>query len=157
MNDERYREELEVEPDELNLLQEYVADTPGLELEVIQEAEPGIAPLLILGIIGAASLVAGAVTYLADMRRGGQVIDLREGHDLAKRSREVIYGYVLIIAADGKVSIEVHEPKNFFAGVIKDVLEAVQNIATKTMETAAEAAKAAVGNRGSVTTEPGSD
>lgn len=154
MSNELHREELEIDQDELELLKQYVAGEPGLELEVAEEPEPGFAPLLIIGLVGAGTVVAGAVSYLAEVRRGGQVIDLREGHELARRDKGVVYGLVIIVATDGTVKVDVKEPKGYFATVFKDVLEALQGTAAKTVEAALRAATAAAGNRATVTSGP---
>jgi hypothetical protein len=147
------RQQLEVSPEELEILKAEVEADPNAELEIVEEGE-GIAPLIIVAIIGGASFVGGTVTYILDRRKGGQVIDLREGAEKREyRSKDVDYGLVLIYAADGKVTVEVHEPKGFFGQVIKDVLDAVTTIATKSLEAVAEAAKKATGDKGTVKTE----
>ena len=150
------RQQIEVNPEEFEILKAEVAAQPGAKLEIIEEGE-GIAPLIVVGIIGGASFVGGTVAYILDQRKGGQVIDLREG--AAKqgyRSKEVVYGLVLIYSADGTVTVEVKEPKGFFGQVIKDVLDALTDMVTRSVEAVAEVAKQAVGDRATVTSAPAS-
>jgi hypothetical protein len=149
------RQELRIDSQEdLELLREVVAEDPDVELEVVREV-PGIAPLFIIAVIGAAAAVAGAIADYTERRKGGQIIDLREGQQLTRRDKSVVYGLIVIVAADGKVTVEVKEPKGFFGQVLKDVLDALQGIATKSIEAAAAAVKGAVGDHATVKTEPG--
>lgn len=140
--------------EDLELLQAIVAEEDGVELELVEKDDRGFAPLIIVALIGAAAVAAGAWAYFEDRRRGGQIIDLRDGAEkIARRDKDVVYGLIVIIANDGKVTVEVKEPKGFFGTVIKDVLEAVQGVVTKSVESVAAAAKSAVGDRGTVDTE----
>src|SRR4051794_1663536 len=124
------RKEIEVSAEELELLREEAQRQPGAEIEVVEEPE-GIAPLLIVAVIGGAAFVGGAVDYILDRRQGGMVIDLREAAKKREyRSKEVRYGLVVIYAADGTVKVEVHEPKGFFGQVVDSVLEALKGIVT---------------------------
>lgn len=155
MSDVQQRQELRIESaEELELLRKIVAEEPDVELEVVRE-QTGIAPLIIVALFGAAAGLAGALAYFGEVKKGGQVIDLREGHQLAKRDKGVVFGLIVIIAEDGKVNVDVKEPKGFFGQVLKDVLDALQGVATKTIEAAAEVAKKAAGDKADVTTEPG--
>jgi hypothetical protein len=148
------RQQIEVSPEELEMLRAEVAAEPGAELEIISE-EQGFAPLIIVAVIGGAGFVGGTIAYILDRRKGGQVIDLREGAKKREyRSKDVQYGLVLIYAADGKVTVEVKEPKGFFGQVIKDVLDAVTGMVTKPVEAVADAAKKAAGDKATVKTEP---
>ncbi len=147
------RERIEISPEDLEEAREAAREF-GVELEVEERVEEGIAPIVILAFIGAGAGVAGAIAYFQERRLGGQIIDLRPGEALTKRDKSVVYGLVVIIAADGKVTVEVKEPKTFFGQVVKDVLDAVQGIAEKTMDAAAAAAKAVTGDRANVTVEP---
>lgn len=157
MADKIDRQEYQLESvSDLELLRAIVAEQEGVELEFVkQEAEPGIAPLIVIALVGAVGVVGGAWAYFQDRRQGGQIIDLRpEATEVAHRDKGVVYGLMVIIAADGKVTVEVKEPKGFFGQIISDVLAAVQGIATKSIEAVAEAAKGATGDKATVTTEP---
>jgi hypothetical protein len=70
-----------------------------------------------LSIAGSAFAVA-TVIYLLDRHKGGQVIDLRPGAPKAiYRTTDVSYGYVIIVAIDGTVRVEVREPRGMFGQV----------------------------------------
>jgi hypothetical protein len=146
------RKEIEVSPEELELLREDARRHPGTEIEVVDEPE-GIAPLLIVAVIGGAAFVGGTIDYIIDRRRGGMVIDLREGAPRREyRSKEVRYGLVVIYAADGTVKVEVHEPKGFFGQVVDSVLDALKGIVTDSANAIADAAQRAVGDKADVHT-----
>jgi hypothetical protein len=148
------RQQIEVSPEELEIIKAEVAAHPGAELEIIDEGE-GIAPLILIAIIGGAGFVGGMVTYIMDRRKGGQVIDLRESAEKREyRTKDVQFGFVVIYTADGKVTVEVKEPKGFFGQVIKDVIDALAGIATKSVEAVADTAKQAAGDRATVKSEP---
>lgn len=113
-----------------------------------------IAPLIILAIGGGAAAVAGALTYWSQLRKGGQMIDLRESPPKVWRDKGLVYGLVVVVLQDGSVKIEVHEPKGFFLEVVNSVIGAVKDIAEKGIETVTKAAEAAVGDKASVSVEP---
>jgi len=80
----------------------------------------GIEPVatVTLLIMGAAAAV-GAVLHLLEQRKGGQVIDLRAGAPKAfYRTPDVVFGTVVIVTLDGKVTVEVKEPEGMFGEVI---------------------------------------
>lgn len=82
------------------------------------------ATLILLGSAAAVS----TVTYRIDQHKGGQVIDLRpQAPRMIYRTKDLIYGFVLIIAIDGSVSIEVREPRETF----NQVLDALKSIMTE--------------------------
>ena len=142
--------------EDLELLKAIVAEEEGVELEVVKRDERGFAPVIVIALIGGAALAAGTWAYFEDRRKGGQIIDLRDGAaEIARRDKGVVYGLIVIIAGDGKVTVDVKEPKGFFGAVIKDVLDALQGVVTKSIGSVADAAKAAAGDRGTVTTEAG--
>ena len=128
--------------EDLELLKAIVAEEEGVELEVVKRDERGFAPVIVIALIG--------------RRKGGQIIDLRDGAaEIARRDKGVVYGLIVIIAGDGKVTVDVKEPKGFFGAVIKDVLDALQGVVAKSIGSVADAATAAAGDRGTVTTEAG--
>ena len=157
-SDELQRQEIQLESDEeLEILRSDVAQNDGVRLEIVERDTRGFASIIIVALIGAPAAVAllgGTLAYIQDRRKGGQLIDLRPGNPLVRRTADVVYGLIIIIAADGKVTVDVKEPKGFFAEVIKEVLAAVQNIATKSIAAIADAAKTAVGDKADVSTEP---
>ena len=147
------RQELEVDVEELQLIQTAVESEPDASLEVLGEGE-GIDPITIIAIVGGASFVGGTVSYILDRRKGGQVIDLREGADEREyRSKNVKYGLVVVYAADGKVTVDVHEPRGFFGQVIKDVIDALAGALGDAADSVADAVKPAVGEKGDVAVE----
>ncbi len=88
--------------------------------EVEQVPRRGIEPVVTvtLVLVGATAAV-GAVLHVLEQRKGGQVIDLRPGAPKAfYRTPDVVYGTVVIVAVDGKVTVEVKEPDGMFGKVI---------------------------------------
>jgi hypothetical protein len=94
-----------------------------------------------LVLVGTAAAV-GAVLHVLEQRKGGQVIDLRPGAPKAfYRTADVVYGLVVIVAVDGKVTVEIKEPDGMFGKVIStlpqllsggDSAEQVAQVVTKT-------------------------
>ncbi len=95
-----------------------LAAAHGVEVE--QVPRRGIEPVATVTLIlmGAAAAV-GAVLHVLEQRKGGQVIDLRPGAPKAfYRTPDVVFGTVVIVAVDGKVTVEVKEPDGMFGKVI---------------------------------------
>jgi hypothetical protein len=97
------------------------------EIKASELGDLGIEPITTVTFVlfGAVAAVA-TVAHLVEVHKGGQVIDLRAGvPEAIYRSKGVVYGLVIIIADDGKITVEVKEPKQMFGTVI----EALQKIA----------------------------
>jgi hypothetical protein len=94
-------------------------------VEVQEFPRRGIEPVttVTLLLIGVAAAV-GAVVHILEQRKGGQVIDLRPGAPKAfYRTPDVVYGTVVIVTVDGKVTVEVvtvevREPEGMFGKVV---------------------------------------
>jgi hypothetical protein len=138
-----------IDAEDLDEAKRIAADN-GVELEEVPT--DGFEPvttitLLILG----GSAAVGLVSYLLDKPKGGQVIDLRPGAPKAiYRSKDVVYGTVIIITADGKVEIEVKEPRGVFGEVIDALRGIVVEVGKAGVDAVASAAKAAVGDKATV-------
>jgi hypothetical protein len=97
----------------------------GVEVEQIPRR--GIEPLttVTLLLIGAGAAV-GSVLQILEQRKGGQVVDLRPGAPKAfYRTPDVVFGTVVIVAVDGRVTVEVREPAGMFGRVIAVLPELV--------------------------------
>ena len=115
----------------------------------------GLEPLTTVTIIliGAAAAV-GVVVDVIDKNKGGQVIDLRPGAPKSiYRSKDVVYGLVLVIAQDGVAKVQVLEPRGMFGTAI----EALKNLAVEmsgaSAQQIAESAKGALGEVVDVTVD----
>jgi hypothetical protein len=100
-----------------------LASSHGVEVEEVPRR--GVEPVstVTLLLVGAAAAV-GAVLHILEQRKGGQVIDLRPGAPKAfYRTPDVVYGTVVIVTADGKVTVEVKEPDGMFGKVISTLPE----------------------------------
>lgn len=138
---------------DLDMLRE-IAEADGLEVDESLTPEFVAEAVIILGLIGTAGAVAGAVSYWMEKRRGGQVIDFTKNTD-AERYRRVPglqYGLVVVIAEDGEgVTVDVKEPRGYFSQIVKDVIDAVAGSVGKAAETVTEVVRRVVGDRGMVT------
>lgn len=106
-----------LDPAELPAVHELAA-AHGVELQEVPRR--GIEPVttVTLVLMGAATAV-GALQHTLEQRKGGQVIDLRPGAPRAiYRTPDVVYGTVVVLAADGTVTVEVKEPDGMFGKVI---------------------------------------
>ncbi len=116
---------------------EAIVGTPSGDIQV--QMAPITAVLIAAGVAVAAKFVADWWERL----RGGLVIDMRpDAEDLFRRDRNVPYGIIVILAADGgQVRIESHDmPKDG----IQQLLELVISGAYKTVMDIAKVAKKAL-------------
>jgi hypothetical protein len=140
---------MEIGPEDLDYLKAVAAEH-GVGIEVDEEEGFTVVGEIAVLLMGA-SLAVATVAYLLDQRRGGQVIDLRPAADpIAKRDKGLQHGLVLLIAADGNVTVEVHEPKQMFGVVIDALKDVLKEMVGLPAEEAAEKAKAVVGEKASV-------
>ena len=133
-----------------------VAAENGVEIEPVDELgfDPVTgATLLLLG----GALAVATVSHVIERLKGGQVIDLRpEAARPFYRTKDVLYGLVVVRRADGTISVEVTEPKELF-GVVVDALKGiVVELGKASIDVAGQAVEAAVGEKGTVTVSPGS-
>jgi hypothetical protein len=83
----------------------------GVDVEEVDVR--GIEPVwtVTLLLLGAPAAVA-TVVHLLENAKGGQVIDLRPGASATfYRSKDLVYGLVVVLGTDGKVTVEVKEPE----------------------------------------------
>lgn len=105
-------------------------------------------------LLGAAAAVA-AVVGLLERHKGGQVIDLRPGAPRAfYRTRDVVYGLVVVVAADGRVLVEVKEPTDMFGAAIEALQRVATGVGSAGVSAVAAAAKDELGSAATVTVEP---
>lgn len=143
------RQLTQVDSDDLEYLKE-VAEENGVTIEVSEEEGFTIVGEIAVLLIGA-SLAVATVAYLLDARRGGQVVDLRPAADpIARRDKGVQHGLVLLIAVDGKVTVEVHEPREMFGIVIDALKDVMKDLVGASAAATAAKAKDVVGDKASV-------
>lgn len=100
------------------------------EVAVTEIPASGIDPIsaVALVLIGS-SLAVSLVQRAIDARQGGQVIDLRpEAGKHFYRTRDVVYGLVVVIGTDGSVTVEVREPDGNFREVIETVAKLTMSL-----------------------------
>jgi hypothetical protein len=96
-----------------------LAAAHGVKVE--QVPQRGIEPVttVTLILVGTVAAVRAVQHILFEQRKGGQVIDLRPGAEEAfYRTPKLMYGIVVILASDGRVTVGVKEPDGMFAKVI---------------------------------------
>ena len=122
----------------------------GVEVERVQDEafiEPVTATLVLFG----ASAAVATVSALVEQFKGGQVFDLRENAPRqAYRSKDVVYGLVEIIAADGTVTVEVREPRGMFGEVLDALRQTLLGLVNPSSASVKEKAAEAVGGAASV-------
>lgn len=127
-----------------------------LKVEVKRVAVIGLEPIgtITLVIVGTVTVV-GLVERFVDRLQGGQVIDLRPNADrMLYRTKDLTYGYVLILTHDGKVEIKTLETK----GILGQTLETIRDIALgMPSKPAAEVAGAITAATGQIATVHDSD
>lgn len=116
MADDGSYEVLILDEQDLDYLQKIAIEHDVTLTELPRRALEPIATVSV-ALAGAGFAVA-TVLHLMERRKGGQVIDLRPtATRLMYRSSDVLYGLVVLIALDGTVTVEVHEPKGMFGPV----------------------------------------
>ncbi len=131
-----------------------VAAANGVDVEEIDVR--GIEPVstVTLLLFGATAAVA-TVVYLLENAKGGQVIDLRPGASATfYRSKDLVYGLVVVLATDGKVTVEVKEPRGMFGPVVDTLKDIVADHGKAGIEQVGREAKRAVGGAADVNVEP---
>ncbi|MEV6557965.1 hypothetical protein AB0M22_19780 [Nocardia sp. NPDC051756] len=95
-----------------------LAELHGIEVQ--QVPRRGIEPVTTVTLVLIGSITAvGAVMQGLEQRKGGQVIDLRPGVSKAiYRTPDVVYGTVIVMTADGVVTVEVKEPEGMFGKIV---------------------------------------
>jgi hypothetical protein len=102
-------------------------------------------------VLMGASLAVGTVVYQIEKLNGGQVIDLRENASkIVYRSKDLVYGLVVIITSDGQVKIEVHEPRSMFGEVIYTLQRIIVEVGSNCAADIAEAARKSLGHKATV-------
>ena len=112
-------------PEEYDELQALTDQDESLSMSIEEELEPqlidGVTPVLIAGAVLAVTKV---IMDWFDKRRGGTIIDRAVEPMLIQRSRGVPWGMVVIIASDGKVTVEVKDaPTDALERWVKEFLK----------------------------------
>ena len=117
-----------------------LARAAKLNLQV-QPKSQFIDPLSIILIAGGAVAVVKFTADLIDRFHGGIIVDVRpSAKELIKRDKSVPYGWALVIAADGKVEINVHDaPKDAMERWVSEIVEGVLKNVKDVGESAAKA------------------
>jgi hypothetical protein len=89
----------------------------GVEVQVLTPT--GFEPVCTVTLILMGSTLAVAtLARILDQRKGGQVIDLRPGAPKPfYRTRDVVYGLVVVVSQDGQVLVHVKQPEDLFTEV----------------------------------------
>jgi hypothetical protein len=108
---------------DLALLRE-IAHEQGVSAEPAG-VRAAIDPVTAMAIVtGAAYAVNATVERWRERRKGGQVVDLRPGAPkVVYRDRGVLFGYVVILLADGHVQVHLKEPADHLAQIIRQLTE----------------------------------
>lgn len=141
-----------INPEDLDKAREAAAEH-GVDLEELRVR--GIEPVLTITLVLTGGAVAvGTVAHLIDREKGGQVIDLRPGAPkVLYRSKDVLYGLVIVLTADGKVTVEVKEPRGMFGEVLDALRGIITDLTGASRETVVPRITEAVGDKAKVTTQ----
>jgi len=151
-DDEQTQALLVVDPEDREFVEAAAAENGVRAAEVDQDGF--LDPITLSFILLGSSAAIGTVTYLVDKRKGGQVFDLRPGAPRPQyRSKDIDYGLVLIIAVDGKATVEVHEPRGMLGQVIDAIKDIVVSLGKAGIEQIGQSATKAVGDKAKVAVE----
>lgn len=129
-----------------------LASEHGVDVEV-----PGPDP--VESLAGAALLLIGAtasvgtVLYMLERHRGGQIIDLRGDSPELRRSKDLVFGLVVIFLRDGTVKVEVHEPRGLAGQSIDALKGIVVDLAKQPLESARAMVAATLEGRAKVSAQ----
>lgn len=133
--------------DDLQFAQSWAGNEEGAGYEVVTEGDDGglaIEPVTAVLIAAGVLALARFILDWFNDRKGGTVVDLRPGReDQVYRDKDLNYGWILVISADGqKVEINVKDaPKTATERLLGSVISG----ALKSASDIAEEAKAALG------------
>jgi hypothetical protein len=127
------------------------------QVEIREMPATGIDPVSAVALLLIGSALGVAMVQRAiDARRGGQVIDLRAGATRNfYRDREVVYGLVVVLGADGSVTVEVKEPDGNFREIIDAVAKLTASLAEISIEAIAKILRVNLPAGATVTERPG--
>jgi hypothetical protein len=101
-------------------------------------------PITAAVLIGGALVAARFVLHVIDVYRGGVEINLTVKPPTVKRNKEVPFGYVVTLTADGKVDVNTKdEPKDAIERMVESILKLPVDATVSTVKAAIEAAKQA--------------
>lgn len=146
---------LMVPTEDIEYLRE-IADRNGVD---VSESEAlGIEPVstTAVALLGSA-LAISTVRRLLEERRGGQMIDLRPGASRAVyRSRDIQYGLIVVLAADGTVTVRATDSQDELALVMEALrgLGAGSEADTGAVE---QAVRGRLGSDAEIVTRPAQD
>lgn len=140
-----------------------VSDIPYLReiaehhgVEVVETKSTGVEPVSTIAVVVVGSVLAvNTVSRLLEERKGGQVIDMRAPANLAVfRSRHVQYGLIVVLAADGTVTVQCKDSQDKLGLLV----ECLSGLATRKVDAKtnaiAEAARGQLGADVEITTGP---
>lgn len=149
MGNEQVQQLTVINPEDLDSAREAAAEH-GVALEELTVR--GIEPVLTITLVLTGIPVAvSTVVHLLDRQKGGQVIDLRPGAPkVLYRSKDVLYGLVIVLTHDGKVTVEVKEPRGMFGEVLDALKGIIVDLAGASTETVASNVTETVGDKAKV-------
>lgn len=137
---------------------DFVVRTGAEQGVSVQRADlRGVEPVLTttLVLFGTATAVA-LVSGLVERHRGGQVIDLRPHTPKPiYRSRDVVFGLVVIYAVDGRVTVDVKEPAGMFGQVLDSLTAILGDLVGAGVADVAATVTERISDAATVTTETG--
>jgi hypothetical protein len=115
------------------------ARAAGIDLE-IQPKSQIVDPISIILIATGAVATGKFLVDLIDRLQGGIVVDLRpSARHLIRRDHSLPYGWALVIAVDGTLSVNVHDaPKDAAERLISDILHGVLKSASDISDAASK-------------------
>jgi hypothetical protein len=101
-------------------------------VEVVETKSTGVEPVSTIAVVLVGTVLAvSTVSRLLEERKGGQVIDMRPGANLAVfRSRDVQYGLIVVLAADGTVTVRGKDSQDKLSLLV----ECLSGLATQKIE-----------------------
>ena len=140
---------IKIEPEDLDTVRELAAahDVSVQQLELRAIDTVTTATLALLGT----SIAVSTVIFLVEKMKGGQIIDLRpDAPKMFYRSQDLLYGLIVIVGLDGKVMVNVKEPRGMFSDVVETLKSLTTDIGKGGVNAIAEAVKVAVDDKGDV-------
>ncbi len=111
----------------------------------VKEGEIGSESAIVTGVmvVGGVTLLAGVVMEWIERRKGGTLVDKSTDPLTLKRTKDVPYGFFIVVTSDGKITIDAKDtPK----GMMQQVLEKILDGAFKSIGDIKDAVKEVAGD-----------
>lgn len=131
-----------------------IADRYGVDVSESKPLGIEVVSTIAVALLGSA-LAVNTVRRLLEERKGGQVIDMRPDAGRAVfRSRDVQYGLIVVLAADGTVTVRATDSKDELTPVIESLRGLTTGVGGASVGAVEQAVRGRLGSDVEITAKP---